>query len=82
MPLHFYRQGYLDKAIDLLNKVKADYPEPAYIDELMGQIYYENGKIDLSIQNYKRAISKMPPLIFVSFWSCTVSRCKKTHLIP
>lgn len=63
----FYRQGYLDKAIDLLNKVKADYPEPAYIDELMGQIYYENGKIDLSIQNYKRAISKMPHLFLFHF---------------
>ncbi len=63
----FYRQGYLDKAIDLLIKIKEAYPEPAYIDELMGQIYYENGKIDLSIENYKRAVKKMPHLFLFQF---------------
>lgn len=63
----FYRQGYLDKSINLLIKIKEAYPEPAYIDELMGQIYYENGKIDFSIESYKNAANKMPHLFLFQF---------------
>lgn len=63
----FYRQSNLENAIALLQKIKGQYPDPAYIYELIGQIYYESGKIDPSIENYRMALKTKPDVFLFKF---------------
>lgn len=63
-PLHIYaqaiaryRMGHTANAIQLLQSIRASYPHPAYVIELMGQIYYESGQIDQSIKAYREALT-------------------------
>ena len=63
----FYRQGFYKKAIELLTRIRADYIAPAYIDELIGQIFYENGKISASIEHYRKAVQMMPHVFLFKF---------------
>lgn len=52
-----YRMGHTNKAIHLLESIKSSYAHPAYVIELMGQIYYEAGQIDQSIKAYREALT-------------------------
>ena len=61
----FYRTNQLSKSINVLRELCKLEPHNQYIEDLKGQIYYENGRIKQSIQSYKRALELAPntPLI-------------------
>ena len=60
-----YRSAKVKDAMAILDQLLLTYPNPAFIHELMGQIYYENGKIDLSITAYRKALRiKKTELLF------------------
>lgn len=55
-----YRQGQIPKAIDILNELSKHVANDGYIQELKGQILFENGKIDEAIVALDGAIKKQP----------------------
>lgn len=56
----YYRQGKIDLAIKTLDSLIKKSPQDPYYYELKGQIYYENGKIEPAILNYRTALSLKP----------------------
>ena len=62
-----YRRPNISKAISLIDKLIAKLPNDPYFHELKGQIYFENGKIDLALKSYQTATNLIPgsPLLRV-----------------
>jgi predicted Zn-dependent protease len=56
----YYRQGKTDMALNLLKGLADSTPQNPYYPELMGQIYYETGKIDPAIAHYRKALRLKP----------------------
>ena len=63
----YYRQALLEKSMDILNELIRDYPNNPWFLELKGQILYESGKIDDSIEPYSKSLKLRPkePLLMV-----------------
>jgi predicted Zn-dependent protease len=56
----YYRRPDVPKAIDLIDKLIAQMPKDPYFHELKGQIYFENGKIDLALPSYQMSVDLLP----------------------
>ena len=56
----YYRRPNLAKAIPLIDKLIAQLPNDPYFHELKGQIYFENGKIDLALPSYQKSVDLLP----------------------
>jgi predicted Zn-dependent protease len=56
----YYRKPNIQEAIRLINKLIAKIPNDPYFHELKGQIYFENGKIDLALSSYQMASDLIP----------------------
>jgi len=56
----YYRRPNIPKAIALINKLIAKMPKDPYFHELKGQIYFENGKIDLALPSYQMSVDLLP----------------------
>jgi predicted Zn-dependent protease len=56
----YYRDKQLDRSMDLLDGLIRDYPKDAYFQELKGQIMFENGYMDESLDAYKKAVALDP----------------------
>lgn len=56
----YYRRPNLAKAIGLIDKLIAKQPSDPYFHELKGQIYFENGKIDLALPSYQMSVDLLP----------------------
>jgi predicted Zn-dependent protease len=55
----FYRKPNIQKAIKLIDILIKRIPGDPYFHELKGQIYFENGKIELALSSYRKAVSLM-----------------------
>ena len=55
-----HRMGKISDALSNVNKLIALKPEDPYYNELKGQILFENGKIQESINAYKKALALLP----------------------
>ncbi len=64
----YYKTPIFSKAIKEINSLIKDYPKDPYFYELKGQIYSENGQIDLAIKAYKNSLKFSPesPLIMLA----------------
>jgi predicted Zn-dependent protease len=56
----YYRKPNIQEAIRLVDKLIAKIPNDPYFHELKGQIYFENGKIDLALSSYQLASNLIP----------------------
>ncbi len=56
----YYRKGDIDKAEKAMNTLSKEEPDNPYFHELMGQIYFENGRVDEAIIAYKKAAELKP----------------------
>ena len=56
----YYRQPNLKKAIGLIDTLIAKFPNDAYYHELKGQIYFENGKLELALPSYQKSVDLLP----------------------
>ncbi len=56
----YYRRPNIPKAIELIDKLIAKMPTDPYFHELKGQIYFENGKIDLALPSYQMSVDLLP----------------------
>jgi len=56
----YYRRPNTPKAIKLVDKLIARKPNDPYFHELKGQIYFENGKIDLALTSYQTSADLSP----------------------
>ncbi len=55
-----YRALKLDKALELINGLITEFPDDPYFYELKGQMLFENGKVEDSIQPYGKAADLLP----------------------
>jgi len=55
-----HRRSELDEAIDTLQALAKDHSEDAYLHELMGQIWFEHGKITQAREAYEKADQYLP----------------------
>ena len=55
-----YRKPNISEAIKLINQLTTQHPNDPYFHELKGQIYFENGKIDLALKSYQVATNLIP----------------------
>ena len=56
----FYRQPNTPKALELISELIRKMPNNPYFHELKGQIYFENGKIDLALTSYQTSVDLLP----------------------
>lgn len=56
----YYRKGDIDKAEKAMRMLSQEEPDNPYLYELMGQIYFENGRVDEAINAYKNAVQLKP----------------------
>jgi predicted Zn-dependent protease len=56
----YYRKPNFQKAIKSINKLIKKKPKDPYFHELKGQIYFENGKIDLALSAYQISADLLP----------------------
>ncbi len=56
----YYRAPDLDLATDAVQKLINAEPNNPYFQELMGQIYFENGKSDKALPYYQKSVSLLP----------------------
>ncbi len=56
----YYRKPNIQEAIRLIDKLIAKIPSDPYFHELKGQIYFENGKINLALSSYQLASDLIP----------------------
>jgi predicted Zn-dependent protease len=56
----YYRKPNTPKAIKLLYKLIEKLPKDPYFFELKGQIYFENGIIDLALPSYQKSVELLP----------------------
>jgi len=64
----FYRRGNLNKSIPLIDYLIETKPNNPYFWELKGQMLFENGYLEESIESYSKAIKLSPfsPLILIA----------------
>jgi predicted Zn-dependent protease len=55
-----YRLPNLDQALADIDALLAEYPDDPYFHELKGQMLFENGRIDASIEPYRDAVRLAP----------------------
>lgn len=55
-----HRQGELDGAVRLARGLVAEHPEDAFLHELLGQILFENGRIEAAVPPYRKAVALRP----------------------
>lgn len=55
-----YRRPDLQKGLELIDSLLADYPDDPYFHELRGQMLFENGKIREAVPAYQRAVDLLP----------------------
>jgi predicted Zn-dependent protease len=58
--IYLYRLGKVDQALSILKDLSNESPESPYFVELVGQIEFEQGKIEDAINNYRKAVDKRP----------------------
>ncbi len=58
----YYRQPDLPQALALVDGLIADYPKDPYFYELKGQILFENGRVEESIEPNRQALRNRPEL--------------------
>lgn len=56
----FYLEGNLAKAVPLIDKLIAEVPKNPYFYELKGQMLFENGHIDESLDPYRKSVELAP----------------------
>ena len=56
----YYRRPNIPKAIELINILIKKKPSDPYFHELKGQIFFENGKVDLALSSYQKSVNLMP----------------------
>ena len=61
--LAYIRQGEIEKAQTLLEKLAASYQEEAAIYNGLGVLYKKGGMLDRAIENYKKAIELRDPYV-------------------
>ena len=68
LSIALYRKALIEEAIETIDILIMKYPKNPWFYELKGQIYYESGKIDLSIEPYEKALkySHKEPLIYAA----------------
>jgi len=76
-----YRKALTDKAIDKINILIDKYPTNPWYYELKGQILYESGKINLSIEPYEKAVkfSAGHPLLNIALASAYLALNDKEY---
>lgn len=64
----YYLDGNLAVAVPLIDSLIADAPENPYFHELKGQMLFENGRIEKSLEPYNRSVGLAPeePLLRVA----------------
>ncbi len=64
----YFKTPVFLKALKEIDLLIGDYPNDPYFYELKGQIYAENGQIDLAIDSYEKSLSYLPnsPLIMLA----------------
>lgn len=64
----YYLDGNLAVAVPLIDSLIADAPENPYFHELKGQMLFENGRIEKSLEPYSRSVGLAPeePLLRVA----------------
>lgn len=55
-----YRTGKVDDALTRLAALQKENPQDGYVQEMRGQILFENGRIDESIKAYQSALALLP----------------------
>ena len=55
-----FRKPNISEAIKLINQLTTKQPNDPFFHELKGQIYFENGKIDLALKSYQVATNLKP----------------------
>lgn len=64
----YYLEGNLAAAVPLIDSLIADAPKNPYFQELKGQMLFENGRIEKSLEPYRRSVDLAPdePLLRVA----------------
>ena len=64
----YYLEGNLTVALPLIDSLIADAPDNPYFHELKGQMLFENGRIEQSLDPYRRSVDLAPeePLLRVA----------------
>lgn len=52
----YYKIPDRSKSIDTINKLLSLYPKDPYFNELKAQVFFENGKVDESIEYYRKSL--------------------------
>ncbi len=55
-----FKQGFLDRALEILDGLIAERPEDPYFHELRGQMLLENQRVAEALPEYRRAVSLRP----------------------
>jgi len=74
-----YRQALLNDSLSVLDELILKYPRNAWYYELKGQILYESGKIEDSIEPYTKALrlKEKEPLLMVGLATALNARANK-----
>ncbi len=56
----YYLQGDLAKSVPLVDSLIADVPKNPYFYELKGQMLFENGRIEQSLEPYRKSVDLAP----------------------
>lgn len=60
LAISYYRQGRIDPALQMLDRLQKEDPGNGYMDELRGQILFEQGRVNEAIPAYRAALKKEP----------------------
>jgi predicted Zn-dependent protease len=71
----YYKQGLTDNAESAVNELLELEPDNPYFYELKGQMLYESGLIERSIEPYRRSIELLPdaPLLRIGYASALIA---------
>jgi predicted Zn-dependent protease len=56
----YYRKGNVDKSLELLNQLLREEPKNPYFYEVVGQILFENARVNEAIPFYEKAVQLLP----------------------
>ncbi|MCB2113410.1 MAG: M48 family metallopeptidase [Parvularculaceae bacterium] len=56
----YYRSADLERALSEINRLLADHPDNPYYNELKGQMLFEFGRIDESIEPHRKSVELAP----------------------
>ncbi len=56
----YHHQGLLEQALEKVDSLIAEEPENAYFQELKGQILFESGKAERSVEPHRKAVALEP----------------------